>query len=295
MPLPTCRVSHACSNTCPPGMSVCSDCGNDLALTLLHVLLLGNALEDAHIKSMRFSVEGLGRRNEDESPVPFNPRASRASAELLSALTEAADFIAHERGYFRPMNTFAALARFLAAQVPWIRAHHDGPAMVQRLHGVIDEASRVVDRPADVIALGRCGVEIEASPSAKLLRAIGVRVVACGEQLYALANAQTTTCRECGAEHQVQERRAWLLGAAEEVALPATQMARAIDGLGVSVSPKMIDNWTQRGRLQPVGRTTNRPTRPTYRVGDVLDIVNADRARREAPELGPTKSLGRSK
>lgn len=294
MSLPTCRVRSDCRNTCPPGMSVCSDCGNDLALTLLHVLLLGNALEDAHIKSMRFSVEGLGRRNEDESPVPFNPRASRASAELLAALTEAADFIAREREYFRPMNTFAALARFLAAQVSWIRAHHDGPAMVQRLHQVIDQAARVVDRPADVVALGRCGVEMESSPEARLLRAIGIRVVACDEQLYALANAETTTCRACRAEHEVKARRAWLLGAAEEVALPAKQLARAVDGLGVAVTPMMIDNWSRRGRLVASGTTTSRPARPTYRVGDVLDIVNADRAKRDEKIAAAELATGRT-
>lgn len=273
MPLPTCRARRDCENTCPPGMAVCSDCANDLALSLLYVPLIAGALEDAHVKGQRFGASGTGVPNPDESPVPFSPRASEARVELLAALTEAADAIAHRRECFRPLNTFVALSRFLAASVSWIRAEHDGPEMVRHLQTVIRSASRVVDRPADVVMLGHCNGTTEAGET-------------CGAVLYSPANRVQVTCRTCGYVHEVQDRRAWLLGAAEEIELPAAALQRAVDGLGVEVTAKQLEHWAARGRLVRAGtiRVLNRE-RPTYRVGDVLDIVNADRQRRDAKAL----------
>lgn len=276
MNLPHCTVSARCNNLCPPGALVCSDCANGLALELLFVPLLANAIEDAYVKSQHFGASGLGMPNPDESPVPFSPRASEARAELLAALTEAADAIAVRRGYFRPLNTFRALSRWLASQVSWIRVEPDGPAMVRRLHEVIRAASRVVDRPADLVMLGHCNGVLTQPVDG---RAAGET---CGAELHALANRTEVTCRACGSVHQIADRRAWLLGRAEEVQLPAVALQRAIDGLGVAVTAKQIEHWAARGRLLAAGTTKLRGVaRPVYRVGDVLDIVKADQVRRD--------------
>jgi hypothetical protein len=280
MNLPTCAVTSRCKNTCPPGTAVCSDCANELGLSLLYVPLIAGALEDAHVKGQRFGTTSVALPNPDESPVPFSPRASDARAELLAALTQAADAIASRADLFRPLDTFRALSRFLASQVSWIRVQHDGPAMVRHLTGVLTAASRVVDRPADVVMLGHCngtiGEGIEGRRPGDT----------CGVALYAPANRPEVTCRTCLHVHQAHDRRAWLLGEAEEVTLPAAALQRAIDGLGVDVTPKQIMHWAARGRLEPAGsiRVLGRD-RPTYRVGDVLDIVNADRRRRDAAQL----------
>lgn len=279
MALPTCTVSKSCNNTCPPGALVCSDCANDLAISLLFVPLIGSALEDAHVKGQRFGATGVGLPNPDESPVPFSPRASEARAELLAALVQAADAIASRRELFRPLDTFVALSRFLAAQVSWIRVEHDGPDMVRHLQQVMRAASRVVDRPADVVMLGHCNGTIDAPTEGRQMGDT------CGAPLYGPANRPEVTCRVCRYVHQTAERRAWLLGAAELVELPAAAMYRAVDGLGVDVTPKQLENWAARGRLTRAGtiRVLGRD-RPTYRVGDVLDIVNADRKRRDERE-----------
>lgn len=281
MNLPTCAVSDRCKNTCPPGTTVCSDCANDLGLSLLYVPLIAGALEDAHVKGQRFGVTGTGIPNEDESPVPFSHYASKARAELLGALTEAADAIAARAGYFRPLNTFRALSRFLASQVSWIRVQHDGPDMVVHLTRVLTAASRVVDRPADVVMLGHCNGTIGEGVEGR------VPGVVCGEALYAPANRKEVTCRTCQHVHQADDRRAWLLGEAEEVRLPAAALQRAVDGLGIEVNTKQLENWAARGRLARVGtvRVLGRE-RPTYRVGDVLDLVKADRVRRDRPVRG---------
>ena len=280
MNLPTCAVTSRCKNTCPPGMAVCSDCANSLALSLLYVPLIAGALEDALVKGQRFGTTSVALPNPDESPVPFSPRASAARDELLTRLTEAADAIAHRAEFFRPLNTFTALSRFLASNVRWIRSQHDGPAMVRHLTAVIRDASRVVDRPADLVMLGHCNYEysedVDGHDAGDL----------CGAALYAPANRDEVTCRSCGAVHQAGDRRAWLLREVEGVTLPATSLQRAVDGLGITVNTKQLENWAARGRLVPAGtiRVLGRD-RPTYRVGDVIDVVNAERKRRDAEEL----------
>lgn len=266
-----CEVSRNCNNLTPPGMLVCADCANQLAIALITVPLLANALDDAHTKTQRFaSAGGRGYHPDpDESPVPFNGNASEARAVMLHALLEAGDFIARDRGYHRPLDTFTALAGFLGSQVSWIRAHHNGPAMVRRLLDVVRDADRVVDRPADYQYLGVCEYELDGGAT-------------CTAELYAHPARLEVECRGCGAVHPIKERRAWLRGLAEDRTLTPTKLCQAVDGLGVQVTPKQIENWTQRGRIEPVGHTLTKPHRPLYRVGDVVDLVEADALRRDA-------------
>ncbi|QIK83098.1 hypothetical protein [Sanguibacter sp. HDW7] len=258
----------ACDKTCPPGMTVCGDCANALAIRLLYVPLTLAALEDAWLKAQRFSVRSLGATSSEEAPVPFNDRAGSAARTLRSALLAIATTLAAATGRLGPVPTDVGLARYLAQAVPTLRARHDGPTLVAQLSAALDDADRSCDRPADRVPLGRCRQSLEDGRT-------------CDATVYAARGQDVARCA-CGAEHDVRARRAALLGRAEHLDLPATQLARAIDGLGVEVTPKQIDNWVQRGRLTPAGMTSTRPARRTYRVGDVLDIVNADAARREA-------------
>ena len=266
VPVRTRGTSTTCDRACPPGMTVCGDCSNALAVRLLYVPLTLAALEDAWLKIQRFSVRSLGTSATDEAPVPFNDRAGTAARVLRESLRAIAATLTADTGGLGPVPSDVGLARYLARAVPAIRARHDGPDLVVQLTAALDDADRSCDRPADRVPLGRCRHLLDDGRS-------------CDETVYAARGQDVARCR-CGAEHDVRARRTALLGRAEHLELPATQLARAIDGLGVEVTPKQIDNWVQRGRLTPTGLTTSRPARRTYRVGDVLDIVNADAARR---------------
>ncbi|MFI2568902.1 hypothetical protein ACH473_10590 [Cellulosimicrobium funkei] len=274
MNLPVCQVTRACVNQVPPGMLVCSAHADELALALLMVPTLGAALEDALVKRQRFSSSGVASGRPDESPVPFNPRASLTGAQLLYDLTEAADLIANRRGLFRPMNTYRALGRWLAAQVPWIRASDRGPEMVRWLTDVIGDAERVVDRPADRLYLGGCDQVID-----------GVR---CGAQLYALPRRAEHACPVCGWTYQVASRRAELMGIAGERWLGATDAARALVGFGLDVTASRVREWASRGVLRPVEGPRPRDMQqrhPMYRVADVLAVLDRIERRRAAREL----------
>lgn len=295
MNLNRCQV-QGCTSLVPPGMTVCGDCANDLAISLLHVPLLGLALEDARVKGMRFSTSGLAAARPDESPVPFNERAADVERDLLVELTHAADTIAADREYFRPPNTFSALGRWLAAQVPWIRTQHNGGEWVRWLTSWIAAAAAAVDRPAARAYLGPCG---------GFLPAVDDRVQPrCTNQLYALPGKDRVECRVCGAVVDVADRQTELLGLAHGKRLNATHMALALSGFGFDVTPNLIRAWASRGLLAPAWEDVVVPWapviardsrgRPLYVVADALaalDEMRRRRAEREATRAAAARRM----
>lgn len=271
--LSTCHVSASCSQLVPPGMTVCSEHADSLALTLLSVRSLGLALEDARVKAMRFSTSGVAPGRPDEAPIPFNPRAADAERELVTTLTQAADFIARAQGLFRPMNTLHALGFWLAHQVRWIRSQPDGPDMFGTLYHAVWDATRVVDRPADRTYLGSCDQIVS-----------GYR---CGAELYALPGVVEWPCPTCSYAYDVAGRRAQLMGIAGETLLPATDIARVISSLGMDVTAARVREWASRRPqlLHPVEGPRPRGVQqrfPVYRVADALAILEGIEARRAA-------------
>lgn len=295
---PTCHLDR-CHREVPPGMLVCGDCSNALALELIGVPSLFVALDEAHRKGLRFSSSRprpLGRPGDDVGPpeperlraqaLPFDPTASIRRRTLLDALTRWADAVAAAAGWTRPLDTPVALSTFLMRQVSWIRSWEQGPELVERLTSAIRHASRAVDRPADLRYAGPCG--------ATLVDDDGLAQV-CEEEVYAVAGRPNAECRGCGAEYPLSERRSWLLSKVEDMLLPASEVAAAVRGLGVEVTAAMIRGWAHRGEITSHGSRRwvdvdgRVRERPLYRVGSILQQV-ADverrRAKREAKAAG---------
>lgn len=292
--LPRCHLPD-CSRQVPPGMLVCGDCSNALALELLGVPSLFVALDEAHRKGLRFSSSRprpLGRPGDDIGPpeperlrvqaLPFDETASERRRTLLGALTQWADTVAAAAGWTRPLDTPVALSTFLVRQVSWIRSWEQGPELVERLTSAIRHGARAVDRPADLRYAGPCG--------ATLVDDDGLAQV-CEEEVYAAAGRPDAECRGCGAQYPLDERRSWLLAQVEDMLLPASDVAAAARGLGVEVTSAMIRGWAHRGELASHGTRDRLDAdgvvhrRPLYRVGDVLQqvaSVERRRAKREA-------------
>ncbi|MBW0254963.1 hypothetical protein [Cellulomonas sp. PS-H5] len=106
----------------------------------------------------------------------------------------------------------------------------------------------------------------------------------CGADLYAVPDAAVVTCRACGARYDAPARRAWHLEQARDLLLPARDIARAVDGLGVDISLDTVKSWVHRKRLVGHGHVDIRDgrTAATHQVGDVLDPVQASADRRRA-------------
>lgn len=276
MNLPNCQVS-GCGRTCPPGMTVCGQHADQLRWELHWLPRLAAALESARLKEQNFARARLGGLvHTDEAPIPFNPRASETELELTRDLTTAADGIAAARGLHRPMDDLRMLGPWLAEQVTWIRSRAAGGQQVEYLVARLRWAWRAVDAPPEMTFLGPCGALTVGEDQVP---------IECSADLYGVPGRPEVQCRECGTTVPVADRREWLLSKAEDRLLPASEMARAVRGLGVDVTPSVIRKWAERGRLTRKGiRPMGGRQIPVYRVGDVLDLVSSeDRRRHERP------------
>ncbi|NTW39925.1 MAG: hypothetical protein HGA44_08535, partial [Cellulomonadaceae bacterium] len=233
---------------------------------------LATSLDAAVRGELRFGSPSPGSRPAD-APLPYAPAAAAARDELVRVLREQADAIAAVRGLHRPLDTLTALARWLAPQVEWLRDRSDGAARIEAMVEAIVSARRHVEHRVD-------GRHYRGQCTATVVPDDGEPAV-CGASLYVSDGAVTVECRDCGATYDPAGRRVELLTSAREQLVTATQAARALRGLGVTVTASTVRSWVHRGRLAPrasvVGVTS---LASQYRLGDVWDLAEAEGIRR---------------
>ncbi|MFD9943210.1 hypothetical protein ACFWYW_14545 [Nonomuraea sp. NPDC059023] len=220
-----------------------------------------------------------GRRGGGETPLPYAPEASEAIWILRTALvgwirvleeTDPAQPTGPtcstcEHGSCRLItyrtpapDTLAGMADWLTRRIESLRHHEAAGEAVEEITNAVRQATHAIDRPADRVYLGICSVSLEGGGE-------------CDTDLYARPHAPVMTCLHCGTQHSIQLRRAILLAAAEDVLGTATEVARALSGLGQHVTPSMIRGYAHRGRLALRG--TDSADHPLYRLGDVLALI----------------------
>jgi predicted RNA-binding Zn-ribbon protein involved in translation (DUF1610 family) len=211
-----------------------------------------------------------------EMPLPYDPGASEILAVLADTMTFWAISIADQRGVDYPAANPEALSWFLAGQVDWLRAQHAGAEAFDELNAAIRAAERATDRPAERRYAGPCTAMYDPSNDG--------REQVCGTDLYAREGRDQVACPTCGTEYPLTARREWLRELAAERLLPAAELCRAIDGLGRPVSLNTFKSWVKRDQLIPRGHIPGYLGREVaiYRVGDVIALVEAAAARREA-------------
>jgi len=193
-----------------------------------------------------------------ERPLPYAVEASRAHAALAEALTRWAGVYGVARfgtGIARS-GAPRACARYLVAMLPAVARHPDAGQMSNELGRHAERGRRMIDRPPDVMYVGICSAG------------------GCDRDLYAHVDAPMITCPQCGAGHDVAERRQVMLNAVEDELATTVEIVRAVatygpDGAVLRVAT--VSKWRQRGRL--VIRGVSRRGEPLYRVGDVLDLM----------------------
>ena len=173
-----------------------------------------------------------------------------------------------------------AAAGFLAAQLPWLRHATDAqgaPVAADVFREIGDCAARMrslVDGPRDQKYLGPCG-----APTDWAADGMVVAQYPCEGDVYGVAGAQSGRCRTCGATVDQDARRQWLDDEVRARAFRAVQIEEAY-----GIPAKTILSWRDRGQLVPHGSDgyDQRGTpRPTFNVGDVLDLAAQSAARRE--------------
>ncbi|MEU8279543.1 hypothetical protein ACFYOK_29495 [Microbispora bryophytorum] len=255
-------VGDNCGRPTTDNALACRSCGAQLHQQLVDVADggLADELDTALARQARIG-NGNGGRSA-ESPLGYGEAASTAIWVLRTTMI-AWVLLLSESGEDLPEEVLAeqlpALARWLAARTEDIRRHPHAAAAIEELTAAVHQARDAIDRPADRVYCGPCGAKTDT----------GTR---CMVDLYARPGAGVVQCR-CGTMWDIRQRRMWLMAEAENALGTATEIARAVTSLGREVTPQRIWQWASRGRLLTRGRGAQ--GQPLYRVGDVIDLLEA--------------------
>jgi hypothetical protein len=243
----TCTSPH-CEYPTPEGAFICKICVQQLRRDLGGVPAL---IEDLHTTLSRQDKLGAsGGRRGGETALPFKPTASEALWVLINTVVVWARSLDTQPVPDAP----AAAARWLLLNVNTAAAHPDAGQLVDEIASAVQKAYDVIDRPPDLLLAGQCGDE------------------GCDEYLYANPDATYATCRGCGAEHSVEERRAWMVTAASHLSLPAVTCLSWVKQLmGKQIPRGTWDSWVARGRIAVHER--DHAGNALYRFGDVRDLA----------------------
>lgn len=171
-----------------------------------------------------------------------------------------------------PADNLVSCCRYLHRQLPHLLAALWVPQLLDELLNLERRLARFLDRPPARWYAGPCTAGLQAMEATWL----------CGAELYANPDKDTITCPECGLSYTVEQRRTWLLAAAEDRLETATTIAQAVTVFGEydrgeTRLVKRIDRWVRDGRLARRGHTRwGDRTLAVYRVGDVVELVRED-------------------
>lgn len=274
-PTPQRLCTADCGRPVPDTKFLCDHCGTTLWEQLLKVCehspdhngQAGRSLVD----ELHITIAGVDRIGAQdigvvaraaEIPLPWKEHASEALAKLYYVLRTWASTIAGcGIGGYELWTTAPEAA-------DWLLRHHRRACntdvsgqMFHQILAAIREAEYAIDRPADKVFAGPCATGD------------------CMADIYGRIGAAKAHCQECGAEHNLAERREWLLQHLDDSLVHAGLLAGLLTMLNTNVTSSRIRNYAARGRLVNHGHDAK--GRPLYRVGDVLDIV-APETRRAA-------------
>ncbi|SFO83202.1 hypothetical protein SAMN05421810_101104 [Amycolatopsis arida] len=194
-------------------------------------------------------------------PMPYHEAASETSWVLANTITTwAREVHACNPHLLPPAGSTAAAAAWLVGLPGLLALHPAADELHDEITHVVARVRRVIDRPPDRIYAGPCDAPIE-----------GER---CPDHLYAHPGANRVQCGTCGTEHDVTERRNWMIDYAAGLRVTATVAlgwARLL--LDKTIPRGTWDSWVSRGRIVPHG--TDGRGRPVYRFGTVRDLALA--------------------
>jgi hypothetical protein len=261
------------SGTCPvceaqqDASLLCSACCDRLERELGDVAAIVGELDITLSKQARIGVAGAPGLARERTPI--NVGAMQAADNLGNVLATWLIDVAGEDWPFGPRAGSASFSRDLLSHVPQIRRHPAVAELVDEITDAIHQARRAVDRPADRVYLGQCLMETPDDEG---------RQVTCLNELYARPQAREVQCKVCGVEHEVGERRAWLLQRAQDIILSVKDASLMIGEIGgIKVSQASIRGYLHRGKLAYRPGVTN-----GIRLGDLLTVVLDESERKGA-------------
>ncbi|CAM3457055.1 hypothetical protein [Stackebrandtia soli] len=236
---------------------VCHPCSTRLADALAWIADNASDLDTVVARQAHYG-DGTGGRPSAEEPLPYSPSASEVGDVIRNTLTTWARDILEERGIDPPTDTVPEIARFLAAQVPWLRHREYAAEVFDELHDAARQLRRALDAPPELVYVGPCGALADEGQ--------------CERDLRAVRGAPWVKCPDCGTSYATDERRAWLVSLVLDQLEPAHVLAHVLTAWGAPVNAATVRQWATRRRIIAKGRTPD--GRPTYRIGDALNLAS---------------------
>lgn len=192
------------------------------------------------------------------APAPVSIEAVSAIDELHRWLTDKVLRLAQEtRVMLLGGLSHANQAKYLVDNIEALREQHWSQPL-----------------PAELSSLVRActGLTAERNP-----RVFGGICPECETELYARKGDKEARCHGCGTTYEVAAWRAHALTAAMyHIDTPARLSRLLSTKYGHEVTPHRIHNWAYRNKLARANDShdeNGRPLKPTYRLGDVLELV----------------------
>jgi hypothetical protein len=267
-------TGRACVTGCgrPTADYLCAGCLGELVAALRE--LTGDRdgpglLAELEITLSRQDVlEDPGMVRSRAAPLPFREHASAlAGAAATTITTWARDVHGHNPHLRPPSGTVVQAAGWLAGLPNLLALHPAADELHADITNLAAQIRSSIDRRPDRIYSGPCGADTDTGP--------------CPGHLYAHPGRGMVTCPECGAAHDVAERRAWMTDHALDMLVTAP-VARGWARLLMDhvIPPGTWRSWLSRRRIPAHGTDTF--GRPLYRFGDVVDLVAEHLRRRHA-------------
>lgn len=280
------------------GSSLCRECARELRANLGRIPWLSDRLAEAAIKDTAPAVVPQPPRaapadpDEEESPVPFDPKAREMFNELRTVCMRwvrdfcdqlgveflpvdgvPADFIgplprfgghvagqgyvADRRDRRRIPADYVPTARDLAR---WLRAHHQDIVCSDDASMCAGEIENTVKRAAKRLGARR---RVYCGPCPTVVGE-GQRgeVLTCDQAIYAEWDdehdrAEThATCWKCRAEHDVAELKKKIFARADNFLFTAADLFRTLDDLGEHLPRNRFYEWRKTRAIRPRGWQT---------------------------------------
>lgn len=267
-------TGRACLTGCgrPTADFLCAGCLGELTAALRELTGTGTQaglLAELEITLSRQDVlEDPGVVRSRAATLPFREHASAlAGAAATTITTWARDLHGHNPHLRPPSGTVANAARWLAGLPNLLALHPAADELHADLTNLAAQIRFCIDRRPDRVYSGPCGADTDTGP--------------CPGHLYAHTGNDRVTCPACGAEHDVAERRTWMIDRSQDVLVTAPVAlgwARLL--MDHAVPAGTWRSWLSRRRILAHG--TDSFGRPVYRFGDVVDLVAEYLRRRHA-------------
>jgi hypothetical protein len=242
-----------CGRPCADAF-LCPDCVGDLVRELDAVPELVVELDLTLARLHRIGPAASARGE----ALPYHGPASEARYVLGNVLRHWTCELSAKRGLAVPVYLHwrnpVPCSRWLARHADAIRLDDDAEQITDEIADAISLARRAIDRPAELVIAGRCEVD------------------GCRAMVYARPEAHRATCRTCGAEHDVAERREQMLATAADQLVTVTVALGWARALLPAVPPRgTVDSWIGRSRLLAHGRLPDGHL--IYRFGDLHGLI----------------------